>query len=65
MKRVINGLTHNTDTQDNAMRERENASRCDKCGETVADIDAGFSPGCHQMRHECGGTWRRVMWDRE
>ena len=35
-------------------------SRCDKCGETVADIDAGFSPGLHEMGHECGGTWRVV-----
>lgn len=43
----------------------ESASRCDKCGEIVADIDAGFSPGLHEMAHECGGTWRRVLWDRE
>lgn len=35
-------------------------SKCDRCGETVADIDAGFSPGMHEMRHECGGTWRVV-----
>jgi hypothetical protein len=32
---------------------------CDKCGETVTDLDAGFSPAIHEMRHECGGTWRR------
>lgn len=43
----------------------ESASRCDKCDETVADIDAGFSPGLHEMAHECGGTWRRVLWDRQ
>lgn len=42
----------------------ENASRCDKCGEIVADIDAGFSPGLQKMGHECGGQWRRVLWDR-
>jgi hypothetical protein len=35
-------------------------SKCDRCGETVADIDAGFSPGVHGMRHDCGGTWRVV-----
>lgn len=34
------------------------ASRCDKCGETVDDIDAGFSPALHAMKHDCGGTWR-------
>jgi hypothetical protein len=45
--------------------ELESASRCDKCGEIVADIDAGFSPGSHEYGHECGGTWRRVLWDRE
>jgi hypothetical protein len=34
-------------------------SRCDKCGEYVSDIDAGFSPGLHEMGHGgCGGTWR-------
>lgn len=33
-------------------------SRCDRCGETVDDIDAGFSPGLHEMAHGCGGTWR-------
>lgn len=33
-------------------------SKCDKCGEVVADIDAGFSPGVQGMKHECGGTWR-------
>lgn len=35
-------------------------SRCDKCGEAVESIDAGFSPGLHEMRHDCGGTWREV-----
>lgn len=41
--------------------ETESASRCDRCGETVRDIDAGFSPGTHHMAHEgCGGTWQRV-----
>jgi len=34
-------------------------SKCDRCGEVVEDIDAGFSPGRHEMRHgHCGGTWR-------
>ena len=33
-------------------------SRCDRCGEVVTDIDAGFSPGLHEMAHDCGGTWR-------
>ena len=33
-------------------------SRCDKCGEYVSDVDAGFSPGLHEMKHDCGGTWR-------
>jgi hypothetical protein len=36
------------------------ASHCDRCGETVADIDTGFSPGRHAMGHDCGGTWRVV-----
>jgi hypothetical protein len=36
------------------------ASKCDRCGEVVADIDAGFSPGLHGMAHDCGGTWIRV-----
>lgn len=33
-------------------------SKCDKCGEVAADIDVGFSPGVHEMKHNCGGTWR-------
>lgn len=45
--------------------ELESASRCDRCGEVVADIDAGFSPGMHAMGHECGGRWKRVRWNRE
>lgn len=38
------------------------ASKCDKCGEIVQDIDAGFSPGLHEMGHGggCGGTWRVI-----
>lgn len=36
------------------------ASKCDKCGEIATDIDTGFSPGLHAMRHDCGGTWRVV-----
>jgi hypothetical protein len=32
-------------------------STCDRCGETVADIDAGFSPAAQEMKHDCGGTW--------
>jgi hypothetical protein len=35
-------------------------SKCDKCGEIVDDIDAGFSPGLHKMHHDCGGVWRVV-----
>jgi hypothetical protein len=35
-------------------------NRCDKCGEQVSDLDAGFSPGLHAMAHDCGGTWRVV-----
>lgn len=31
---------------------------CDGCGETVSHIDAGFSPALHEMKHDCGGTWR-------
>lgn len=34
-------------------------NKCDKCGEIVSDIDAGFSPAVQGMTHECGGTWRR------
>lgn len=36
------------------------ASKCTRCGATVEDIDAGFSPGRHGMKHDCGGTWRVV-----
>jgi len=36
-------------------------SKCDRCGETVSDIDAGFLPAAHGMRHDCGGTWRRAV----
>ena len=32
---------------------------CDGCGETIDDLDAGFSPAVQGMRHGCGGTWRR------
>jgi hypothetical protein len=32
-------------------------SWCDGCGETVADTDAGFSPGVQRMAHDCGGKW--------
>lgn len=42
----------------------ESASRCDKCGEIVADIDAGFSPGLQAMTHDCGGKWRRITFER-
>lgn len=34
------------------------SSKCDRCGEVATDIDAGFSPGLHEMKHDCGGTWR-------
>lgn len=40
------------------MDNKTNASRCDRCGEVVKDADAGFSPGLHEMAHDCGGTWR-------
>ena len=43
----------------------ESASRCDKCGEIVADIDAGFSPSSQKMKHECGGRWQKIQWCRE
>lgn len=36
------------------------SSKCDGCGETVDDIDAGFSPGLQALGHDCGGTWRVV-----
>lgn len=42
------------------MREGSNISRCDVCGEIARDIDAGFSPSLLEMRHDCGGTWRRL-----
>ena len=36
-------------------------SKCDKCGEIVSDLDAGFSPGHLKMEHGgCGGTWRAI-----
>jgi hypothetical protein len=38
-------------------------SKCDQCGEAVTDLDAGFSPGLHEMGHACGGTWRAVSLD--
>lgn len=34
------------------------ASYCDRCGEVVADNDAGFSPGLAGMWHHCGGQWQ-------
>ena len=34
-------------------------SICDRCGEIVSDIDAGFSPAVHGMAHGCGGKWMR------
>jgi hypothetical protein len=37
------------------------ASKCDRCGETVDDLDAGFSPAALEMRHGCGGTWRVAL----
>lgn len=40
--------------------EQIEASLCDRCGETVSDIDAGFSPGLQGMMHSCGGTWRTL-----
>jgi len=39
---------------------RPGYSKCDRCGETITDLDAGFCPGLHQMGHDCGGTWHRV-----
>lgn len=35
----------------------EQGSACDRCGDYVSDLDAGFSPGLHEMRCSCGGTW--------
>jgi hypothetical protein len=32
-------------------------SRCNRCGEVVDDIDAGFSPAVHGMSCKCGGRW--------
>lgn len=37
------------------------ASKCDRCGEVVTDLDAGFSPAAHAMQHHCGGAWRVVV----
>lgn len=37
------------------------ASQCDQCGEIVTDLDVGFSPGRHEMVHDCGGTWRIIV----
>lgn len=37
------------------------ASRCDRCGETITDLDAGFSPAVQGMGHaNCGGKFQRV-----
>lgn len=47
-----------------ASMEMESASRCDRCGEIVADIDAGFSPATQLMAHDCGGAWQPVRWHR-
>lgn len=38
---------------------KPHVDRCDKCGETTTDLDAGFCPSLHGMGHGCGGTWRR------
>ncbi len=35
-------------------------NQCNKCFETITDLDAGFSPGLHEMAHGCGGTWHIV-----
>lgn len=35
-----------------------NASRCDRCGEVVTYLDAGFTPDVQEMAHNCGGRWR-------
>jgi len=32
-------------------------SKCDKCGDTIFDLDAGFSPSRLGMTHDCGGKW--------
>jgi hypothetical protein len=45
------------------MHELNDLNHCDRCGEVIADIDAGFSPAVQEMAHDCGGgqrgTWRR------
>lgn len=33
---------------------------CNRCGETVSDLDAGFSPAVSRQHHACGGAWRRM-----
>ncbi len=35
----------------------QQGSACDRCGEFIADIDAGFNLGLPDLRCECGGTW--------
>lgn len=40
---------------------KTNASKCDKCGKVVRDIDAGFSPSLQEMAHDCGGTWQPIV----
>jgi hypothetical protein len=33
-------------------------SKCDRCDEFIADLDAGFSPAMQGMQHGgCGGNW--------
>jgi hypothetical protein len=34
--------------------------RCDRCGDVVTDLEAGFCPSLGKMRCECGGRWRTV-----
>jgi len=39
-------------------------SKCDRCGEFVADLDAGFCPAIHGMtHHDCGGRWQHATID--
>lgn len=36
-------------------------NECERCGEQITDIDAGFSPADQGMAHGgCGGRWVRV-----
>lgn len=48
-----------TATQKHRLAYTSDMNICTLCGETITDMDAGFSPAMLGKSHSCGGRWIR------